>query len=326
MKRHEFLKSLGLVTLAAPLGLSSFSCSSKPGAENGSEAAKEPEGSSETRKDLFFKISLAEWSLNKQLFGGKLTNMDFPAKAKNDFGINGVEYVNQFFKDKAKDQAYLSELKNRCKDLDVTSVLIMCDGEGGLGDTQEKARVQAVDNHKKWVEAAQFLGCHSIRVNAYGEGTREAVARAATDGLRSLSQFAKDYKINVIVENHGGYSSDGKWLSKVIADTKMDNCGTLPDFGNFCVVREKDECKEWYDRYAGTEEMMPYAKGVSAKTMDFDEAGNCVETDYRKMLAIVQKAGYHGFIGIEYEGDKLSEEEGIRATKALLERVGKEIS
>lgn len=316
MKRDQFLKSLGLMTLSAPLALSSVSCTSKPGGKE--DAAAE----TESKKDLFFKISLAEWSLNKQLFGGQLTNMDFPAKARNDFGIDAVEYVNQFFKDKAKDQTYLSELKKRCSDLGVTSVLIMCDGEGGLGDTQEKRRLDAVENHKKWVEAAQFLGCHSIRVNAYGEGTREEVAQAATDGLGRLSEFAKDYKINVIVENHGGYSSDGKWLSKVIADTRMDNCGTLPDFGNFCIVREGNECKEWYDRYLGTEEMMPYAKGVSAKAMDFDQEGNCVETDYDKMLRIVKEAGYTGHIGIEYEGDKLSEDEGIRATKRLLERVG----
>jgi sugar phosphate isomerase/epimerase len=275
---------------------------------------------------LFFKISLAEWSLNKQLFAGKMTNMDFPAKAKNDFGINAVEYVNQFFKDKAKDQAYLKELKQRCDDLGVTSVLIMCDGEGGLGDTNTGKRTQAVENHKKWVEAAQFLGCHSIRVNAYGEGTREAVATAATDGLKKLSEFAKDFKINVIVENHGGYSSDGKWLSEVIANTKLDNCGTLPDFGNFCLVSEKGECKESYDRYLGTREMMPYAKGVSAKAMEFDAAGNCVETDYTKMLQIVKEAGYTGHIGIEFEGDTLSEDEGIRATKTLLERTGAALS
>ena len=320
MKRHEFLKSLGLATLAAPLTFSALSCGSK-----GKRESDTPETSGAS-KDAFFKISLAEWSLNKQLFSGKLTNLDFPAKAKNDFGIHAVEYVNQFFKDKAQDHAYLAELKKRCDDLGVTNVLIMCDDEGGLGDVQDVRRHQAVDNHKKWVEAAQFLGCHSIRVNAFGEGTREAVAKAATDGLSRLSEFARDYDINVIVENHGGYSSDGKWLSKVIADTKMENCGTLPDFGNFCVVQENNECKKWYDRYTGTQEMMPYAKGVSAKTMNFDAEGNCVETDYRRMLQIVRDAGYKGYIGIEYEGSKLSEEEGIRATKALLERVGATLS
>lgn len=321
MKRNQFLKSLGLVTLAAPAAFSISSCTSKPSSGN-ETVAEEPE----SKKDLFFKISLAEWSLNKQLFGGHMTNLDFPARAKNDFGIDAVEYVNQFFKDKAKDKAYLSDLKKRCDDLGVTSVLIMCDGEGGLGDTQAGKRMEAVENHKKWVEAAQFLGCHSIRVNAFGEGSRDDVAKAATEGLGRLSQFAKDYKINVIVENHGGYSSDGKWLSKVIAETRMDNCGTLPDFGNFCIVRDKDECEEWYDRYTGTKEMMPYAKGVSAKAMEFDEQGNCKETDYEKMLRIVKDAGYRGYIGIEYEGSGLSEEEGIRATKALLERVGSDIS
>lgn len=319
MNRTQFLKSLGLVTLASPFALS---CGTKSASEEETNS-----GSAEkTAGDLFFKISLAEWSLNKALFSGKLTNLDFPAKAKNDFGISAVEYVNQFFKDKAKDQAYLTELKKRCEDLGVTSVLIMCDGEGGLGDTNAQKRSEAVDNHKKWVEAAQFLGCHSIRVNAYGEGARDVVASSATEGLRMLSEFAKDYNINVIVENHGGYSSDGKWLSKVIADTKMENCGTLPDFGNFCIRNEDNECKEWYDRYLGTEEMMQYAKGVSAKAMEFDAAGNCVETDYNKMLTIVKKAGYTGHIGIEYEGNTLSEEEGIRATKALLERVGPTIS
>lgn len=319
MRRDEFLKRLGLATFAAPMALSSFSC----GPKRSGDAQSEDTGTdAASNKDLFFKISLAEWSLNKQLFSGQLTNLDFPVKAKNDFGIEGVEYVNTFFKDKAKDTAYLTELKKRCDDIGVTSVLIMCDGEGALGDLDAAKRMEAVDNHKKWVEAAQFLGCHSIRVNARGQGSREEVASAATEGLARLSEFAKDYKINVIVENHGGYSSDGKWLGKVIADVKMDNCGTLPDFGNFCIVREDDGCKEWYDRYVGIREMMPYAKGVSAKAMDFDEAGNCIETDYNQMLRIVKDAGYRGYIGIEYEGSNLSEDEGIRATKLLLERVG----
>lgn len=320
MNRHEFLKSLGLAAFGAPVALSALSCGPKGSAEQADA------GSAEDKKDLFFKISLAEWSLNKQLFAGKMTNLDFPARAKNDFGIEAVEYVNQFFKDKAQDRAYLSELKTRCEDLGVKSVLIMCDGEGGLGDTREAARIKTVDNHKKWVEAAQFLGCHAIRVNAYGEGSREAVAAAATQGLASLAQFARDYNISVIVENHGGYSSDGKWLTDVIANTNMDNCGTLPDFGNFCLKQENNTCVEWYDRYLGTKQMMPYAKGVSAKSHDFDEAGNCVETDYDRMLRIVKDAGYTGHIGIEYEGSKLSEEEGIMATKALLQRVGARIS
>lgn len=327
--RRSFLRSLGLITISAGAGASFLSACGKPNAES-NETAADSTAVAPAAKELFFKISLAEWSLHKTLFAGKLDNLDFPAKAKNDFGISAVEYVNQFFKDKAKDQTYLAELKKRCDDLDVTSVLIMCDGEGELGDANAKKRKQAVENHYKWVEAAKFLGCHSIRVNAAGDGPREEVAKAATEGLRQLSEFAKTHNIGVIVENHGGYSSDGQWLAGVIAATKMDNCGTLPDFGNFCIKHGKsadntDTCVEEYDRYKGVQELMPFAKGVSAKSHEFDAAGNCLDTDYTRMLPIVKAAGYTGYIGIEYEGDA-PEEEGIRATKALLERVGAAVS
>lgn len=281
-------------------------------------------------KPLFFKISLAEWSLHKMLFDKKLDNLDFPAKAKNDFGINAVEYVNQFFKDKAKDTAYLTELKKRTDDLGVTNVLIMIDGEGFLGSTDAKERMKAVENHYQWVEAAKFLGCHSIRVNAYGKGTAEEVAKAAIDGLGKLSEFAEKVGINVIVENHGSYSSDGAWLANVMKSVGKSNCGTLPDFGNFCMKYKNDDwkqgCENMYDRYKGVEEMMPFAKGVSAKSNVFDAEGNEANMDYRRLLQIVKNAGYTGYIGIEYEGNELSEEEGIRATKKLLEKVGAELS
>jgi sugar phosphate isomerase/epimerase len=335
--RRSFLRSLGLITVSATAGASFLSsCGSKP-----SESAQATDTAKvvtpEAPKELFFKISLAEWSLHKALYDKKITNLDFPAIAKNTYGISAVEYVNQFFKDKAKDQAYLTDLKKRCDDLGVTSVLIMCDGEGELGDQNAKKRKQAVENHYKWVEAAKFLGCHSIRVNAAGEGKREDVAKAATEGLHQLSEFAAKSGINVIVENHGGFSSDGQWLSGVIAGTQLSNCGTLPDFGNFCINRTKPEsntpegwaktkCLEEYDRYKGTEELMKYAKGVSAKTHEFDADGNCVETDYVKMLNIVKAAGYTGHIGIEYEGSVLSEDEGIKATKALLEKAGRAVA
>ena len=302
-----------------------FGCSTKSTSE---ETRDSTNTVMQTPKDVFFKISLAEWSLHRMLQDKKLDHLDFPAKAKNDFGISAVEYVNQFFFDKAKDSAYLTELKKRCDDNGVTSVLIMCDNEGGMADTDAKKRKQAVENHYKWADAAKFLGCHSIRVNCFGEGTREEVAKAGTDGLHQLSEYAQQVGVNVIVENHGGYSSDGQWLSKVITDVGMTNCGTLPDFGNFCVRREKGDmweskCMEWYDRYKGTTEILPFAKGVSAKSYDFDASGNCIETDYENMLKIVKASGYTGYIGVEYEGSVLSEEEGIRATKALLEKFGR---
>lgn len=273
-------------------------------------------------KKPFFEISLAEWSLHKALFAKKITNLDFPALAKKEFGISTVEYVNQFFKDKAQDQTYLNDLLTRCKDNGIKNHLIMIDGEGSLGEMDKTKRDKAVDNHKKWVECAKTLGCKTIRVNAaYSTGTMEEVAQTAVEGLGNLGEFAKKSGINIIVENHGGYSSNGQWLSGVIKQVGMKNVGTLPDFGNFCIKRGKDGCESSYDRYQGTQELMPYAKGVSAKTYDFDEQGNCIETDYNRILKIVKDSGFRGYAGIEYEGSKLDEYEGIKKTKALLERV-----
>lgn len=272
------------------------------------------------KKKQPFRISLAQWSLHKAIFGGKLDNLDFAKTAKEEFKINAVEYVNQFFKDKAEDEKYLAEMKKRHDDLGVKCLLIMIDGEGALGDADEAKRKQAVENHHKWVAAAKFLGCHSIRVNAKSTNNWEESQKLAADGLRQLSGFAKDHKINVIVENHGGLSSNGKWLSETIAMVGMKNCGTLPDFGNFRVSNDEN-----YDRYKGVEELMPQAKAVSAKSHDFDDKGNEIHTDYRKMMKIVMDAGYKGFVGIEYEGRKLDEYAGIKATKKLLMKVRREM-
>jgi len=270
-----------------------------------------------------FKISLAQWSLHRSLRGGKLDNLDFAKTTKDAFGIDAVEYVNQFFKDKARDQKYLADMKQRAADNGVRSLLIMCDGEGQLGDANEDRRKQAVENHYKWVEAAKFLGCHSIRVNAGSSGTYEEQQQRAADGLRALSEFAKPMGLNVIVENHGGLSSNGKWLASVIKSVGLDNCGTLPDFGNFR-IRGGDK-PEIYDRYLGVQELMPYAKAVSAKTYDFDEEGNEKSIDYEKMMDIVLAHNYHGYVGIEYEGRRLDEFEGIKLSKALLQRVANRV-
>jgi sugar phosphate isomerase/epimerase len=269
-------------------------------------------------QEPLFSISLAQWSLNRRLFSGDLDALDFPAFTKNTFGIAAVEYVNQFFMDKAEDRQWLTELKMRCDDNDVRSVLIMCDREGNLGDPDDQARTTAVENHYKWVEAAQFLGCHSIRVNAGSAGTWEEQRERATDGLRRLSEFGADYGLNVIVENHGGLSSNGKWLTEVIAGVGLDNCGTLPDFGNFFITRDPPE---EYDRYLGVAELMPFAKGVSAKSYGFDANGDETTIDFRRMLGIVLDAGYRGYVGVEWEGMSPGDIEGIRLTQALLERI-----
>jgi sugar phosphate isomerase/epimerase len=278
-------------------------------APRGAASAAPPAG-----KPLF-RISLAEWSLHRALLSGKLDNLDFPKAAKQQFGIEAVEYVNQIFNDKAKDATYLAELAKRATDEGVTNVLIMCDGLGNLGDPDAAARTKAIENHFPWVEAAKRLGCHSIRVNAASKGSFEEQQKLAADGLSRLAEYARQMEMAVIVENHGGLSSNGEWLAGVMRLVGKPNCGTLPDFGNF----------HDYDRYRGVEELMPFAKGVSAKSHEFDEAGNEVRTDYMRMVRLVVGAGYHGWIGIEYEGTGLSEPEGILATKKLLERVRAEM-
>jgi sugar phosphate isomerase/epimerase len=276
------------------------------------EAAPSPT----TDAPLPFRISLAEWSLHQTIFAGKLDNLDFPRAAKQQFGIEAVEYVNQFFKDKAQDADYIAELAKRAEDEGVTNVLIMCDGLGNLGDPDDKARTEAIEKHYPWVEAAKRLGCHSIRVNAASKGTFDEQQKLAADGLARLSEFASQLDMNVIVENHGGLSSNGEWLAGVMKLVDRPNCGTLPDFGNF----------HDYDRYRGVEELMPFAKGVSAKSHEFDAEGNEVRTDYARMMKLVLDAGYHGWVGIEYEGKGLAEPDGIMATKKLLERVRDEMA
>lgn len=260
---------------------------------------------------VVYKISLAEWSLHRTLQKGTITNLDFPRITRETYGLDAVEYVSSFFKDKAEDTEYLKKLKEECEKYKVRSLLIMVDGEGELADTSLKVRTKAVENHYKWIRAAQFLGCHSIRVNAAGRGTTEQVQAAAIDGLSKLSDYASKYSINVIVENHGGLSSNGKWLSDIMKKVNKPNCGTLPDLGNFYE----------YDRYQGVTDMIPFAKGVSGKTNDFDAQGNESKIDYVKMMKIISGANYNGYIDAEYEGSKLSEDEGIKATIALLQKV-----
>jgi sugar phosphate isomerase/epimerase len=299
--RRSFLKNLGLLSAAA--GLSSIV----------------PLDAFSLERKEFFQISLAEWSFHKALFGGQMTNLQFPVKAKKDFGINIVEYVSPFFKKKESDPAYLKELLGITQGEGIQNHLIMVDGEGMLGDTDDKARQTAIENHYKWVNAAKVLGCKTIRVNAAGKGSKEEVKTAVIDGLGRLAEFSKQHKINVIVENHGGYSSDASWLSAVMKQVNSPFCGTLPDFGNFRISET-----ETYDLYKGVAELMPYAKGVSAKTFNFDDKGNEPNLDYTRLFKIIKDSNWTGIVGIEYEGEKLSEEEGIKKTLDLLKRVQKQ--
>ncbi|MEO1495572.1 MAG: sugar phosphate isomerase/epimerase family protein [Planctomycetota bacterium] len=273
-----------------------------------------------------FEISLAEWSLHNTFGRDGEDNLDFPRITREDFGIGAVEYVSAFFGGKATDADYIARLNQRCGDHGVKSLLIMVDGEGALGDPDEAARTTAVENHRKWLEAAKLLGCHSIRVNAQSRGSYAEQLALAADGLSRLGELADGYAINVLVENHGGLSSNGAWLAGVMKRVGRDNVGTLPDFGNFRMGDWGDDDAPWYDRYQGVAELMPFAKAVSAKSHEFDDAGNEVRTDYERMMKIVLNAGYSGYVGIEWEGKDPGEYEGIRLTKRLLERVRDEVA
>jgi sugar phosphate isomerase/epimerase len=277
------------------------------------------------------EISLAEWSLHRALYGGRLDHLDFPAKAKKEFGISAVEYVNGFFggrkmdfKKAATNAAYLKELLKRSQDAGVVNHLLMVDDEGPLAEADEKRRWQAVDNHKKWVEATKFLGCKTVRVNLQGGGAADEKKTAAVESLGRLGAFAEPMKINIVAENHGGVTSNGAWLADVVKQVAMPNVGTLPDFGNFCISEAwgstQDGCENLYDCYQGVAELLPFAKGVSAKSYDFDAKGEQPLMDYKRLIGLVKAVGYKGYIGIEFEGNTQPEEEGIRKTKALLEK------
>jgi sugar phosphate isomerase/epimerase len=277
------------------------------------------------------EISLAQWSLHRTLYSGKLDHLDFPAKARNDFGISAVEYVNGFFggrsmdfRDAGRSTAYLKELLKRSRDVGVVNHLIMVDDEGPLAETDQKTQRQAVEDHKKWIEAARFLGCRTVRVNLHGSGSAEGKRSASVDSLGRLGDFARTMEINVVVENHGHESSNGAWLAAVVKQVARLNVGTLPDFGNFCLSHPwgnpLEGCEDLYDRYQGMAELLPFAKGVSAKSYDFDEQGQQPLMDYERLVNLVKASGFRGYMGIEFEGPTQGEDEGIRKTKRLLEK------
>ncbi len=294
--------------------------------------------------DNIFEISLAQWSLHRSFFGsslsqgfakfadalqsdpdavlqGELDPLDFPRIARESFSLDAVEYVNTFFFGHGADTKYLQRLKANADASEVKSLLIMCDALGAMGHPDASERQAVIERHKPWVDAAAFLGCHAVRVNAYSEGPLEDQQSLVAEGLTRLADYAAARHIYVLVENHGGISSDAGWLMAVMQEADHPHVGTLPDFGNFRIDEDT-----MYDRYLGVEQMMPLARAVSAKSHDFDAQGNERHTDYRRMLEIVLNAGYRGHVGIEYEGRELAELEGIRATQTLLESTRRELS
>lgn len=283
-----------------------------------------------TFRPIDLHISLAQWSLHRAFEKGDRVASDFARIAKEDFGVNAVEYVNQFYTAKANDEAYWSEMRKRADDEEVKSLLIMVDEEGDLGHQSPRERTKAIENHYKWIHAAKILGCHSIRVNAFGEGDKASLMASLTDGLGRLTSYAASENINVLIENHGLHTSDAEFIVSIIENVDNPYLGTLPDFGNWCLATkwgstQNNSCAEVYDRYRGVTEFLPFAKGVSAKSYAFDPNGNESVINYHKMLKIVKDSGFKGYIGIEFEGENMSEPEGIKATKDLVERVWDEI-
>ncbi len=333
MKRRKFINKTATVGTGV-LFLGSYACKT----EKKSEATEATEAASEASTAPFFELSLAQWSINRMIRQDGVDPYTFAEKAKA-WGFSGLEYVSGlYYPELEKDNFSEAAMKNfvdksnaEAEKHGLVNLLIMVDGQGNLAAEDAKERDEAVANHHKWVDAAKAMGCHSIRVNLNGTQEHEAWTAASVDGLTKLATYAQPKNINIIVENHGGPSSNGAWLSNVMAQVNMENCGTLPDFGNFCIKREagdyyESKCIEEYDRYQGVQELMPYAKAVSAKSHDFDAEGNEIHTDYGKMLQVVKDAGYEGYIGVEYEGREMGEEEGIIATRDLLIRLGESMS
>jgi sugar phosphate isomerase/epimerase len=315
MKRREFVTTTAKAGIALS-ALSLFNC-------NTAIDKKDKKALSNEEKSLFFKISLAQWSLNRSLHENMIDNLDFASIASR-MGCEGLEYVNSFFQDKAKDMEYLKEMNTRANVNGVQNVLIMIDNEGNLADFDTSRRTQAIENHYKWIEAAHFLGCHAIRVNLGGGKDRDDAIKASIDSLSRLSDYSFDSGVNILVENHGGFSSDGNWMKSVFSQVTNRNCGTLPDFGNFCVEYGTEKCEKEYDRYQGMADLLPYAKAVSAKSYGFDENGDETTIDYYRIMKMVKESGYTGFIGIEFEGSG-SEMKGIELTRDLLIKVGKQL-
>lgn len=316
MKRRVFLKKAAWSACALS-ATTLVSCSS-----NSTSPTKEKEM-------VALQLSLAQWSLHRQFNDARLDPNDFASIAIKTYGINAVEYVNQFYADSGEDEKFWITMKERADNVGVNSLLIMVDDEGDLGIANDQERKKSVENHYKWVNAAKILGCHSIRVNAFGESDKPVFRSAIIDSMGQLSDYAAKENINIIIENHGLYSSDGKLIAEIIEQVNKPNFGTLPDFGNWCLSAKwgstQIDCSEAYDRYQGVADLLPFAKGVSAKSYDFNEKGEDTRIDYFKMLEIVKNSGYRGHIGIEYEGEVLSEHDGILATKALLEKAWKSL-
>ncbi len=269
-----------------------------------------------------FKISLAGWSLHRTIGTGegKVPMLDMPKMAAEEFGIGAIELVSGMLPETSA--AYFAELDKNAAAHNVEILLIMIDGQGAIGARSDRARETAVERHSEWIDYAAGLGCHCVRMNWGGATPRvmtdeeelNAFIERSVPGFHALCDHAGEKGLSVTIENHGGPSSFPEPMQKLMAAVDRENFGTLPDFGNFPPA---------VDKYNAIDQLMPYAKAVSAKCYDFDETtGLETEIDFPRMMEIVcGKHGYDGWVGIEYEGRRMGEIEGIKAAKDLLARI-----
>jgi L-ribulose-5-phosphate 3-epimerase len=277
-----------------------------------------------TAQKKALQISLAQWSLHRSFNDGILDPVDFAAIAMEKYDIDAVEFVNGFYSDRATDEQFWNQMKARSAAAGVENLLLMVDDEGDLGAANKQERLKSVENHYKWVHAAKLLGCHTMRVNAFGDSNREIYRASIMDGMAKLADYAAKSDINIVIENHGLFSSDAALIAGIVKEVNRSNFGTFPDFGNWCLSAKwgttQGDCDSVYDRYKGVAELLPYAKAVSAKSYNFNAQGEDTKIDYSRMMKIVKESDYNGYIGIEYEGMEKSEHEGILITKALMKK------
>lgn len=217
-------------------------------------------------------------------------------------------------------------MKDRCDAAGIENSLILCGALGDAADADTQKRQKAVVNYKAWIEAASHLGCRSVRVVCADvvSVSNEEKLSYAIEGVSQLVEHAANLNINLLIENHNGYSSDPDWLVSLIQAIDHPNCGILADFTEWRMNR--DPLVLYPDPYKGIEILAPHTMSVGAKSIDFDEDGNETKVDYHRMMKIILAAGFWGFVAVEYFGERLSRKEGIGKTKALLERVRAELA
>ncbi len=299
MKRRQILKKLAMgagCAATAPF----YSC-----AKNGTSG-----------ESPWLKLAVQQYSFNRQLKSGELAMIDYPGTVVEGTGIKALEYFNGHMEEKAGDTGFFEAVRERCDDLGAANTMMLCRGKDALDSSDPSVRSAAIEGYRPWLEATKILGGQYIRVDVRSDGDPDEQKKHAADGLTALCEVAgNEFDMGIVVENHGGHSGNGKWVADLMKTVGLENCGTLPDFQNF---------KE-YDPYLGIEEMMPWAKIVCAKSKEFDEAGNEVNVDYRRMLKIVKDSGFTGYIGIEFEGHGVDPIAGINLTKNLIETVMSEL-